>query len=289
VIEAELYYDGSTPVSYFDAEGIVPTTATLDLNKADGTLVAACVVTKPTFTATVAAGSTALALILSTVATLVRGMPLVVTSDGVKYVVEVARVDGTTVHLAAALPLIPDTGATVAGLRMTATVTAPGSALVGAGLRMVWTYSDATQTRRQGVAASVVRWPWTPPVSSAGVRQVMVSTFGETRTETWCQQIADRANDKIRAAIIQTGRRPYLYISSGAFVEAADKAIRYTLAEDGHCLGGQAYDAQRETRFAFADALEAMLTGAAGYDADADGGLSASERRPMFFSIPNVR
>lgn len=291
MVEVELYYDGSTPVSHFDAEGLVPIAATLVVSKPDGTTVSSPAVTLPSLSTTCAAGTTAGALTLAAVTGLAVGDALKVTSLGVDYVVKIAKLDTTNkiVTLEQKLPVTPAVNDAVKALKMTASVAAPGSALVGAGCRLTWTYNDATTTRRHGQAASVVRWPWTPPVAAQDVREVLAVSFGMTRSESHCASVASRCNELIRGKLIQTGRRPWLYVSSEAFRPCADAGIRYVLAQDGIALGGQHYEALRENRFAFDDAFVATITSAHGYDKDQDGKLSADELRPMFSSVRTVR
>jgi len=289
VVEVELQYDASTPVSHADTvDGIVPTSATVTLYGTNGTAISAPAVTLPTVSTSTAAGTTAAALVLVSVAGLTVGSHLVVTSDGVRYVVEIARLDGTTVYLAAALPLVVDLGSAVKALKMTATVTAPGSAHIGAGLRLVWVFSSATESRTVSYAASVVRWQWHSPVSAEDVREIVVTSYGDKRSQGYCQKVAERVNAKLKAKILQTGRRPWLFLSAQSFSEAADKGIRYVLAEDGICQSGQIYEAQRETRFAFDDALAAALL-ATPYDANQDGQLNPAEIKPLGWSIQATR
>lgn len=289
MVEVELYYDGSTPVSFYDAEGLVPTTATLALLKTDGTTVSTPTVTNPSLSTTIAAGTTAAALTLASVTGLAVGDPLKVTSLGVDYIAKIAKLNTSAkiATLEAALPVTPATGDAVKNLKMTASVSAPGTANIGPGLRLVWTFDDGTTTRRAGQPASVVRWPWTAPVAAQDVRDVLTVSFGESRSESYCAKVADRVNEQMRAKILQTGRRPWLFLSSESFRPAAEQGIRYVLAQDGIALGGQPYEALRELRFAFDDALTAVLTSVAGYDKDMDGKVLGE--RPMGYSIRTVR
>lgn len=286
--ELELYYDGSTLVRHYDAAGLVPTSATLTLKKSDGTTVSSPTVTLPSLSTTVTA-ATALTLTLASVTGLTVGKHLAVVSDGVTYVVEVQRLDGSVVYLTSALPLVVDTGATAKLLDMTATVTAPGSGALGAGLRLEWAYTDGTTAQRQGVPVSVVRWPFQPVVSAADVRQHMADVYqGSKRSDSWCESIASRANEQVRGALSAVQRRPYLYASSLLFRESGLAALRYELAVDGICLGGQVYEAQRETRFAMSDALGRVLTSLAEYDSSNTGDTSGNAR-PMGITIQAVR
>ena len=289
MVDLELYYDGSTPVSFYDAEGLVPTTAALALLKPDGTTVSSPAVSLPSLSTTCAAGTTAAALTLVSVTGLAVGDPLKVTSLGVDYIAKIAKLNTSTkvATLEASLPVTPASSDVVKNLKMTASVAAPGTANIGPGLRLVWTFDDGTTTRRAGQPASVVRWPWAAPVAAQDVRDVLVVSFGESRSESYCARVADRVNEQMRAKIIQTGRRAWLYLSSEAFRPAAEQGIRYVLAQDGIALGGQPYEALRELRFAFDDALTAVLTSAQGYDSDMDGNVAG--QKPMHYSIRTVR
>lgn len=289
--EIELYYDGNTAVSHFDAEGIVPTAATVTLTKADGTVVSSPTVTLPTLSTTIAAGTTATSLVLASVAGILRGDHLKVTTAGIDYVVEAANVNGTTktVTLITALPAVPSVADVVKSLKMVATIAAPGASLIGGNLRITWDYSTATQDRHVGYPASVVRWPFTPPCNAADVAAVVAELGGGVRSEAWCQDVADRVVDRIKGKLAQTGRRPWLYLSSSVFTDAARQGIRYELAQRNIALGGQIYEAQRELRFAAEDTLATVITSLAGYDKNADGVIDADEARPMHFTVQVVR
>lgn len=289
MVEVELYYDGGTPVGHYDPQGLVPTSATLTLYKPDGTTISAPTVTLPTLSTTTQGGTTASALVLGAVTGLQRGSHLRLACDGVTYVVEVARVDGSTVHLTAALPVVPDASSPVKALDMSATVAAPGVANVGAGHRLAWVYSDGTTERRHGQAAMVVRWPWLSPVSAADVRELLASHFNLTRAEAYCQAVADKVADNIRSALLQTGRRPSLYVSPDVFKPVVEAGILYALASRGIHQGQDPYAAQHELRWSFNDGMEKVLTSALGYDSDQDGKLSGRELKPLHFTLQVVR
>jgi hypothetical protein len=288
VTELELYYDGSTAVRHFDGAGLVPTSATVTLRDSAGATVSSPTVTVPSLSTTVTAATTT-ALTLASVTGLSVGKHLAVVSDGVTYVVEVSRLDGSVVHLTSALPLVVATGATAKLLDMTATIAAPGSAKLGSGLRLEWVYSDGTTTLRQGIPCAVVRGPWQPIVSAADVRQHMADVYQDSRrSDSWCERIAARANEQIKGALAAVQRRPYLYASEQKFREAALRAMRYELAIDSICLGGQVFEAQRESRFAMSDELSRVLTSLAEYDAD-NTGKTDTNPRPLGMSVQASR
>ena len=129
--EVEAYYDGSTPVSHCDPEGIVAASASCKLLSPDGSQLGSYTVTKPTLDTTTQAGTTSLQLVLASVTGLVVGDLIAVAHDGDKHIVKIARLNGTKVTLAVALTFIPANGTHVLALRMSATITAPGLSAIG--------------------------------------------------------------------------------------------------------------------------------------------------------------
>lgn len=285
--EIEIQYDSTNAISWHDRDGIVPTSASVSLLTPAGATVSSPTVTRSSISTTTAEGTTESMLKVALATGISRGIPLAVTSDGVAYVVEVSRVDGTSVYLTAPLPLVPDTGSAVKGLRMTATLAAPG--VVGDGYRLRWVYASATESRTVTQAAVLVRQLWSPPCTAADVRQVLANTFSVAKSDSYCQSVADTVNEDIRALLLQTGRRPHLYLGAGAFSGVSRKGILAILAERGVCLGGQVAEEKKEARFAFTDAMTALVTSAQQYDSDADGTLSTAERKPPFFTLQMVR
>ncbi len=283
----ELQYDAST-IATLDA-ALVATSASLSVVKPDGTVHESPTVTLPSVSTTVASGTTASVLTLASVAGIAVGDVLLVTSDGVAYRCVAAVVDATavTVALRTPLPLVPDTGAAVAKVRLSATIAAPGAANVGINWRLRWTCSDGTDSITDAQPAAVVRQRWVAPIDAADVRQVLAGEFNTVRPEQWCAEVAERVDATIRAAIEATGRRPWAYLSAGAFERAGLVGIRYELSQRGYAHGGQIYEAQRELRYAFDDTL-AGVVGALHYDTDDDGTVDADEV-PMFSTIQAVR
>lgn len=280
-MDLELLYDRNQVVTHADPAGLVPTSATLVLRRADGAELQTPVVTLPTTSTTIAlSGSTVLALVVASAAGLRVGEPIAVTSDGETYVATPAMIDGTTVHLLAALPAVPDAGSPVKALTMRATLTAPGVAELGAGLQLEWRYSDSSGNPGFATAeVAVVRWLWQPPLSSADVAELVATVYQTTRSEEFCRGVAERVSQKIRNGIEQTGRRPYLYVSPGAFAEVAQVGARWVLADMGIGLVGDLATLVREYRFAFNDELGKVLGGLKGYDKDNDGTSDPTKHR----------
>lgn len=290
-LELDLQFDASTAVAHSDAEGIVAISATVTLYAPDGTIVSSPAVTLPTLSTTATGASTVTALTLVSVAGIVRGDLLRITTAGVDYLCEAASINATTkvVQLMARLPEMPVAGDVVQSLKMAATITAPGAARVGGNYRLAWVYTDGTRPRQVGYAVTIVRWPWVMPASLSDVREIVAELGGGTRGEAFCADVIAKVDDLIKSSLLQTGRRASLYLASGLFADVARQGIRFELSRRGICLGGQVYDAQRELRFAFDDSLAHVITGLAAYDTDADGTISASESRPLHFTIRATR
>jgi len=279
--DIELLYDRAQVVAHSDPDGLVPTTAALVLRKSDGTTLQSPVVTLPTASTTVAAGSTVNVIKVASAAGLAVGQPLAIVSDGVTYVATPVSIDGVDLTLAAALPVVPDTGATVKALRMTATITAAGVGELGAGLQLEWRYNNATASGYATAEVAIVRWLWQQPLSGPDVAELLASIYTTTRTPDFCSAIADRVSNKIRNAIEQTGRRPYLYASPSAFSEVAQIGVRWVLAESGIGLVGDIATLVREYRFAFADELQKAVAGLKGYDATEEGRTDTPKRNTL--------
>lgn len=173
--DLELTFDSATAVSHFDVDGIVPTSATCSLTKANGSVVESSVVTLPSLSTTVQTGSTASVLILGSVTGLARGDHFRVTSAGQDYVVQAMAINATTkvIDLTVALPVTPVAADVVRSLKMTATLAAVGLAGIGGSYRLVWSYTDSTNTRQVGYPATVVRWPWVSPCSASAVAEML--------------------------------------------------------------------------------------------------------------------
>lgn len=283
--EQELQFDASTPVAAI-ADLAPLASATLTVFRPDGTTLYTGSATCSPISTTVADGTTAGVLALASVTGIVSGTQLRVTSDGVTYTMTAASVDSTakTVTLATSLPAIPDTGSHVYGAQLTAVVPPSDANSVGGNYRMVWSYTDGTTTRQLSQPASIVRWMWTCPITAADVLTILAE-LNTKRGDVFCQSVVTTVDEAIRGKLLATGRRPWLYLSSAIFSDAAKALIRYELAVRGISFGGQIYEAQRETRFAADDKLQSVIAGLQGItDTNADGQITADENKPRGFT-----
>lgn len=283
----DLLAGSATPIENVDELGLVPTAATCVLRDPLGVQVEAPAVTLPTVSTTVSATPTASALPVASVVGIQAGRRYVVTWDGVPHVVRVASIDGSTLRLRDALPSVPDVGATVRDLRMTASVAALATTRIGAGWQVEWRYNDGTTYRVQTTEAAVVRWPWRPALSGSDVSSILSSIFRTQRDLDWCQGIADRVDALLRTQIEHTGRRPELFLEASRFAEVARKGALWLLAEHGYSLNGDPLATSREYRFAFNDESQRVVASLTAY-ADAQGRTDPALRRNVL-SIPTVR
>jgi len=284
----ELLKNTSKAVTYCDPVGMVPTSSSLKVYDKEGKLQQTAVVTLPTATTTVAAGTTSSAIAVADASGFSGvGSLIKIVSDGVDYVAKIARVDGNTFHLSASLPLIPDTGAAVSALEVTATIAAIGT--VGT-YRIEWNIADATDTRQRNEQAYVVNWLFEDPISSLDVAEILELTYGERRQEVFYDHIRERVNAKIERALAATGRRAHLYASPDLFREAARTCIHWILAESGFApAGSDISEWIRQMRIQFDQEIAQVINSLETYDKNEDGELSTTERTPAYWTIQTRR
>jgi len=286
--ETELQYDIENTVSA-DANLVPVTAASAKLISPNGDIVSTQTADAPMLSTTVAEGTTATLLVLADATGIEVGDGLRISSGGVSYSVTVATIDGNNVVPVVGLPVVPATGSSVYGTTVKAAFGPYDVSRIGPNYRIAWTVETANTTERFAYTASVVRWKWTPVVAAKDVRDIL-SELNQTRSEQWCQGVADRVDEAIQAKLLSTGRRPWYYLSSGVFFDAARTAIRYELSQRGIAFGGQIYEAQRELRFAFDDKLAQVIQGLQGVlDANDDGKIDAAEAKPTFRTLQVLR
>ena len=285
----ELRTDQAVAFKWHDPGGLLPDTLTAKLYDRKGALEATATVTVPTGSTTVDSDSgTYIAVNAST--NFATGDAIAITNDGVSYIRELARIEGTTpprFFLAADLPVPVDATDTVKALSASISFAAV-SASIGAGYWVEIVATDAAGTvKRATLGAAVVRWSW-QRCQAADVAQVLASVFQAERSHAFCSNGADRVSAKIEHALDSTGRRPYLYSgASNLFSEVIQAGIRYVLADCGIAPTGDLVSLLRELRFAFDDSLRVIVAGLREYDSDDDGETIEDDQR--FYSIPTVR
>ena len=290
----EVHIDTALPVFHEPPDGLLATTATAVLYKASSTALETLTVTLPTAgSATISGGSTADALIVSSASGMTVGHKWRVTSDGVRYVFTIARVDGTTIYPLESLPLVPDTGSAIEPIRMTATIAAPGESELGDNLRLEWLYDDGSVEGFGSDAVSIVRWKWNTPITAARIRQHLAYAFPATiksRSGLYWQRIASEASDRIRSDLLSTGRRAHLYGDPDVFRDAGLACARWLLSMEGITPAGSNPGIYLEQMRADYDReLARAISSLNSYDADGDGAISAKEARGLWFSVGTSR
>lgn len=281
----ELRFDVTTPLTLDVPDGIVATSATLTLRKPSGTVVESPAVACPTAATTLAAGSTTTVLQLTSTAGFAVGQLVRIESDGVVYLRRIASIAGTNVTLLSALPALPSTGDAVRSLRLSASVAAPGVALLGANYQLEWTYSNGTGRGTHREVADVVRFPFVDPIRAHDVAEILAYDYQDSRPEGWCAGIAARACDRVRTELRARGERPHLYVDAGLFRECCLTAVAILLAEAGYVPGGSdAESRKKDLRSQYAAEFKAVAQSLAPYDADEDGAIAgnAEEKRHFF-------
>jgi len=290
----EVHYNTALPVFLEPADGLLATTASAVLYKSSGDALETLTVTLPTAgNKTIAAGSTAEALVFSDVTAVTVGHKWRVTSDGVRFVFEVARVESTTVYPLEPLPLTPDTGSAVEPIRMTATIAAPGETEIGDNLRLEWLYDDGTTEGFGADEVSIVRWKWHTPITSARIRQHLAYAYPavvKSRPEAYWSQVAEEANERIRSAVMAAGRRPHLYGDPDCFKHAGIACARWLLSMEGIVAPGTNPGLEREAMHAeyqreIVEAISSLNT----YDRDGDGAIDTTEARGLWWSVGTSR
>lgn len=284
-MDIDLLYDRATTITHADLSGLVPTAATVVLRDSKGAQVQAPVVTLPTINTHCDGGSTATVLKPHTMTGFKVGQPIAVVSHGETYVVTPARVTATTVDLEAGLPQTPDQNDPIYGLTMTASIAALGIGALGSGYQIEWRYQNATEKGYASSEAHCVRWLWQPPISASEIAEMLADVYQINRSEEFCRTVAERVNAKVRNAVEQTGRRPFLYVSPGAFSEVAQVGARWVLADMGVALLGDVATLVREYRFAFNDELEKVIAGLKAYDAGNTGKVEETPHRLISIQV----
>ncbi len=284
----ELQVGRACKVQHADMDGLAPTTATCKLLHADGSLVCTPTVTRSTFQTTVLPGSTNEEIRVVDPSGLRVDEPVVLFIGGERVVLVPAVVMPYGFQPIGGVQGAVPSGTKVKSLAMFVTVPSQPIEALGDNLQLVFDYNDGTHDGTAVFDVQVVRWQWQPVMTAADVQTLLSTTYKATRAIEFCRMVAERVDDKIRGAVEQTGRRPYLYISSRSFAEVAQTAARWVLADMGIGATHDVANLIREYRFAFGDEISRILAGMKGYDANNDGMLKPNERRNTL-SIRMVR
>jgi hypothetical protein len=286
--EIELQFDSSNVVKA-QADAVPIASASVQLIAPNGDIVQTVTATASSVATVTATGTTANSLVLDDMTGIAVGDTLRVQSAGNSYSCVVSAITDVAITLLTGLPAAPVDGSAVYGDSCSATFDPIDSSLIGSAYRLVWTFVVGETSTRISQTASVVRWRWDPVVTARDVRDIL-SELNQTRSEQWCQGVADRVDEVIQGKLLSTGKRPWFFLSSMAFYDAARTGIRYELSQRGVAFGQQIYEAQRELRFAFDDKLAQVVQGLQGIlDANNNGIIEPAEQRPSFRTVQVYR
>jgi len=285
----EVHYSTALAVYHEPSNGTVATTGTAVLREPDGTTLETLSVTLPPPSTPLSSVTDNATLVVARASGITVGHKYQIVSDGVTYIVTVARVDGTSIHLAAAMPDQPDTSSTFKAIRMTASIAAPGVAKVGSNYRLEWLFDDGTTEGFGSDVVHVVRWKWNAPITGTAVLQYVARQFpslSRKRSQWYFDDVARRANNRIRDTVQAVNRRPHLYGSPNVFEAAGLEAARLELAKDGVLPAGlNASLFENDRADALADAMNRAISSLAMYDRDGDGKIDSTEARGFFFTV----
>jgi hypothetical protein len=288
-VALEVHYATALPVYVEDPNGIVPTSASAVFRDSLGDTVETLAVVLPSVSTTISSVTNGTTYVVASATGLLVGNRYQVVSDGVLSVVTIVRIDGTNVHINAALPTQPDAGSTFKAIRVTASIAAPGESAIGPNYRLEWLYSDGTLEGFGSSVVNVVRWKWDAPVTAATVRQYIAGAFpssSRTRDGWFHMEVARKACDRIRADVETNNRRPYLFGASDAFEAAGAEAMRWELAKSGMLPAGAPpglFEQDRESAYALE--FNKVMSSLEMYDRDDNGKIDSEEAAGSFWSI----
>ncbi len=236
----ELVEDRAAPVTYYPTSlSSRPSSATLVFKEPGGGTKESPTVTVSAVSATVAAVTDQMTMIVSSVTGMDPGSSVwLETSDGWGGPVVIDEVSGSTITLESAPPGTVNTAAVFYGLGLAATLTSAATAERDKFYRLEWTITsaDATVSVFREVA-HVVRTQFADPVDPSGteVKRYVAANWpgmAQSKTAGWFRGIAKRANNRVRTLIQANGDFPYLIGSTDVFVDsgAGLSAVRIELA-----------------------------------------------------------
>lgn len=281
-MDALLAEDRAATVEYYSPRR--PTSATYRFLDSVGTvIVTSTAATVDSFAATIATVTDSETITVSSVTgTAVAGRRYWwVSADGQESMFLLGQKDSTTYKLEWPVTRsLPEVNDTLAGARITATLSTTATANRGENFVIEWTTTHADSTvhvERQ--IAHVVRAQARPAVD-AGFAKACLSTWWpdlvRKRGHGYFLDLAERASDRVWRRLRRTGRYLHLLWDGSDFDAAGRVALQIELAHDGLIPGGVV------DRGAHIDQLEAVLNrevedvvSSRPYDEDDSGGVDA--------------
>lgn len=284
-------FDAATPIRLTDPDGVVPATCSVAFVGSDGAdKLLTGSVTLPSASSTVSASTTTSATLASATG-FVAGLPVAVVAGGRAQVAVVTRIETNTLRFSVALDAGADVGSTVKAITATASVAAPGTALLGGNHKIVWTYAGSDGVSRQRVeAVTVARWIPDQSVSANDVKGIAAlispsSIASPSRDQTYWTGIAERVAQRVEAELSATGKRQACYGDPNAFRESGRLMARLYLADDGLMPAGVMGDSYtKDLSIRLQGELRTALAGLS-YDTDGNGAINGNESINRFYTI----
>lgn len=134
----------------------------------------------------------------------------------------------------------PASGDSFRGIRVYWTLPAAATADRGTNNRILWTVTDSDSvvsayTSIYHVVKTLFRDPVTPDAVYQYVARLHPGAAA-SMTPARREEVADRANRRVRARLLETQRRPHLIGDADAFKEAGRVALQWVLLDDRHVL-----------------------------------------------------
>lgn len=238
-------------------------------------------------TAVAAPGSNSTQFTVASATGIVAGRDyLLVMQEGPERV-RVERVSGTTIYLAHETMGVIRASDALYGLQVSFALTTAVTGERGLDYRIEWDLSLAgSVTHRQQTMFHVVAMPLGTVVDVGSVSDLL-EAYGANqwrRLRGRAAQIAERANEMVRAAIENHDRYPHLYASATPFRESGRLAIQLVLAEDYRTFPSASGDETAyltDLRARFADAHARAVRRLTWYDKNDDREPKPEERRPL--------
>mgnify|MGYP005814019863 CR=1 FL=1 len=190
-----------------------------------------------------ASGSTYQTLIINSASGVAVGRSYRLSNaEGESEMVTVETLDGTTVTLLDPPGMVnaPAAGDAFRGARVSWTLPAAATATRGTNHRILWRVTrDDAQVRSYSSVYHVVRTTFRAPVTHSDVYAYVARIHpgsASQMTPEHRRDVADRANDRVRARLMETKRYPHLVGDPDALREAGRVALQWCLLDERHLL-----------------------------------------------------
>lgn len=161
----------------------------------------------------------------------------IVTGEEQPFLIQVSKVDGTTIYYEDKPSGAIIATSTVVGAEFTTTVLATNTSIVGLNYQLRWKVTFADSTIRTFLeTAAVCRTVFNPPMTAAIAARHVGYAFPSialNRPSDYWVDIASRASRRVETRIISSGKLPHLLGDQSLLEDAGFTSLRIELARDG--------------------------------------------------------